>query len=101
MARLTGEKGLLFEMIKTSAEILRSAKREGYIDDELKFTGKQLERDGGKEVKGFQKEIVCGHGDIAEEIQFFRDGGAARVTEMLGADGWDTSRLIEGLRNRD
>ena len=91
---------LVVEMLASSAAILRSAIRNGYIDENLSWepAGHRL-RFGGH-IKGFQLGLIRSADDIQSEIDFFRSGHAAAWMTFLGAKDMDAEDSILRLTGR-
>lgn len=88
---------LVIEMLRTSIGIILSARRLGYLDEDLRPTGKPLDMHR-QSVKGFQPQLVQTMQDIIEEVEFFESGAATALSEELGMEGWGVRRIMRLLR---
>lgn len=101
---LTGGRRLAIEMLSSSARIIRSAQKHGYLDEDLRRTPKQLERQRKKgaptsrAARGFQSGVVSHEQELSEEVRFWKSPAPRILAELGGIDHRSDKELIRWLK---
>ena len=81
---LNGEQMLALDMLRTSAAIISTAQKMGYLTTDLELRVFTLKPDKRGKLLGFQSGVVSHIGDLIEEIKFWKNGGADLCSEIIG-----------------
>lgn len=85
------------EMVASSAKIIRTAIRHGYLTEDWGWTGRIVVTGERAAVDGFQRGLIYCWEDIREEVVFFTSGTAAAIMEDMGIRGLSDRELVSRL----
>jgi hypothetical protein len=97
---LRGEQMLALDMLRTSAVIIGTAQRLGYLDEALELRVYRLRTNKMGNVPGFQSGVVSHVGDLIEEVKFWKRGGAELCIDIIGITSVDTLTLLKMLSSK-
>ena len=97
---LNGEQMLALDMLRTSAAIISTAQKMGYLNEDLTLRVYKLPTDKRGKLSGFQSGVISHIGDLIEEIKFWKNGGADLCIEIIGITSVDTLALLRMLSSK-
>ena len=97
---LNGEQMLALDMLRTSAVIISTAQKMGYLNKDLTLKVYKLPTDKRGKLPGFQSGVISHIGDLIEEIKFWKNGGADLCIEIIGITSVDTLALLKMLSSK-
>lgn len=97
---LNGEQMLALDMLRTSAVIISTAQKMGYLNEDLTLRVYKLPTDKRGKLPGFQSGVISHIGDLIEEIKFWKNGGADLCIEIIGITSVDTLALLRMLSSK-
>jgi len=97
---LNGEQMLALDMLRTSAVIISTAQKMGYLNKDLTLKVFKLPTDKRGKLPGFQSGVISHIGDLIEEIKFWKNGGADLCIEIIGITSVDTLALLKMLSSK-
>jgi len=97
---LNGEQMLALDMLRTSAAIISTAQKMGYLNEDLTLRVYKLPTDKRGKLPGFQSGVISHIGDLIEEIKFWKNGGADLCIEIIGITSVDTLALLRMLSSK-
>ena len=97
---LNGEQMLALDMLRTSAAIISTAQKMGYLATDLELRVFTLKPDKRGKLLGFQSGVVSPIGDLIEEIKFWKNGGADLCIEIIGITSVDPLTLLKMLSSK-
>ena len=77
---------LMREIVRSSAQIVRCAVRQGYFDRSLERTEKPYEFDARRRLVGFQSGLICRLVELEAEVEFWRSGAGFEWCRELKLD---------------
>jgi hypothetical protein len=97
---LNGEQMLALDMLRTSAVLISTAQKMGYLNEDLTLKVFKLPTDKRGKLPGFQSGVISHIGDLIEEIKFWKNGGADLCIEIIGITSVDTLALLKMLSSK-